>query len=217
MAASEEKIKLYSYCRSSCSWRVRIALAYKGIPYEYKAVNLAKGEQYNEDFKKLNAFCTVPVLVDNGVTISDSFAILEYLEEKYPEPSLFPADIGKKAQVRQVVNHIVASIQPLQNLAVLKRVEVLVGTEERLKWAQHVIETGFKALEMLLTAKAGKYCLGDELTMADIALVPQIGNAFRFEVDMTKFPLLKKIGEAVSVLPCVEEASPKNQPDFVAH
>ncbi|KAI5084208.1 hypothetical protein GOP47_0000377 [Adiantum capillus-veneris] len=213
--STTEKIKLYSFCRSSCSWRVRIALAYKGIPYEYVAVDLASGEQFSEDFKKLNAFSTVPVLVDNDIVIADSFAILEYLEEKYPEPSLFPADIRKKALVRQVVNHIVASIQPLQNLTVLKRIEALGGPEERLKWAQHFIKSGFEALELLLTAEAGKYCFGEEFTMADIVLVPQLGNAERFQVDMTNFPLLTKIGEAVSALPYVKEASPQNQPDFV--
>eukprot|EP00250_Pteridium_aquilinum_P015844 c22796_g1_i1 orf=56-706(+) len=216
MADSQDKIKLYSYCRSSCSWRVRIALAYKGIPYEYKAINLAQGEQFNEDFRKLNAFCTVPVLEDNGFVVADSFAILEYLEEKYPEPSLFPADIKKKALVRQVVSHIAASIQPLQNLAVLKRIEAIAGPDERLKWAQHFIETGFKGLESLLVPKAGKFCFGDEFTMADIALAPQIGNAIRHQVDMTKFPLLQKINEALTTLPWMEDASPKNQPDFVA-
>lgn len=211
----EEKMQLYSYCRSSCSWRVRIALAYKGVQYEYKAVDLAQGEQFNEDFKKLNPFCTVPVLVDSDFVLSDSFAILEYLEEKYPRPSLFPADVKKRALVRQVVNHVVASIQPLQNLAILKRVEALAGSDERVKWAQHFIESGFKGLESLLAPEAGKFCFGDEFTMADIALAGQLGNAIRFQVDMTKFPLLKRIGDAVSALPCVEDASPKNQPDFV--
>lgn len=215
MAAPEEKIKLYSYWRSSCSWRVRIALAYKGIPYEYKAINIAQGEQFSEDFKKVNSFCSVPVLVDNGFVVSESNAILEYLEEKYPEPSLFPADIKKKARVRQVVNHIVAAIQPLQNLAVLKRVAANLGSDESLKWAKHFIENGFNGLEKLLVGETGKYCFGDDFTMADVVLVPQCGNAARFQVDMTQFPLLKRICEAASGLPCVEEASPKNQPDAV--
>lgn len=215
MAASEEKIKLYSYWRSSCSWRVRIALAYKGIPYEYKAIDLVQGEQFSEDFKKLNSFCSVPVLVDNGLVISESAAILEYLEEKYPGPSLFPADIKKKARVRQVVNHIVSGIQPLQNLAVLKRVEAKSGSDERLKWAQHFIENGFNGLEKLLIGEAGKYCIGDDFTMADVVLVPQFSNAARYQVDTTQFPLLRRICEAASALPCVEQTSPKNQPDAV--
>lgn len=192
-----------------------MALAYKGLEYEYIAVNLVKGEQFTEEFKKLNSFSTVPVLVDNGFAIADSFAILEYLEEMHPHPSLFPKDLKKKAQVRQVVNHVVASIQPLQNLTVLKRIESLCGPDERLKWAQHVIENGFKGLETVLTPEAGMFCFGQEFTMADIALIPQISNAVRYQVDMSKFPLLKRIGAAASNLAWVKAAAPENQPDFV--
>ncbi|KAH7437398.1 hypothetical protein KP509_05G069400 [Ceratopteris richardii] len=213
--SNKEIVKLYSFCHSSCSFRVRIALAYKGISYEYIAINLSQGEQFSDDFKKINAFSTVPVLVDNGFIVSDSLAILEYLEEKYPEPSLFPADSKKRALVRQVVNNIVSSIQPLQNLNVLKKIEALAGSDERLKWAQYFIENGFIALEALLTTEAGKCCFGDKFSMADAVLIPQVYNARRFKVDMEKFPLLKRIAGFIEELPFVQAAKPEKQPDFV--
>lgn len=210
-----QQLKLYSYWRSSCSWRVRIALAYKGIPYEYIPVNLAEGKQFTAEFKELNPSATVPVLEDNGLVVSESVAILEYLEEKYPEPSLFPVDLKRKALVRQVVNMIVASIQPLQNLAVLKRVEAKWGSEERLQWAQYFVERGFDALEAIIQRESGKFSIGDDFTLADVVLVPQIGNAARFNVDMAKFPVLKRIGEDVRGLPWVEASSPERQLDAV--
>ncbi|XP_044927814.1 maleylacetoacetate isomerase isoform X3 [Mustela putorius furo] len=151
---------LYSYFRSSCSWRVRIALALKSIDYETIPVNLIKdqGQQFSEEFQALNPMKQVPTLKIDGITISQSLAIIEFLEETRPTPRLLPKDPKKRAQVRMISDTIASGIQPLQNLSVLKQ----VGQENQLAWAQKVIHTGFDALEQILRSTAGKYCVGDE-------------------------------------------------------
>ncbi|KAG8651729.1 hypothetical protein MANES_06G016600v8 [Manihot esculenta] len=166
MASVEEpknKLKLYSYWRSSCSYRVRIALNLKGLSYEYVPVNLVKGEQFNPEFLKLNPIGYVPVLVDGDIVISDSFAILMYLDEKYPQHPLLPRDLHKKAINYQAANIVSSSIQPLQNLAVLKYIEEKVSPDEKLPWLQYHIGKGFAALEKLLKDHAGRYATGDEV------------------------------------------------------
>ncbi|XWS45937.1 hypothetical protein CRYUN_Cryun14cG0022100 [Craigia yunnanensis] len=159
------KLVLYSYWQSSCSWRVRFALNLKGISYEYKAVNLAKGEQFSPEFEKLNPLHFVPVLVDGGVIVSDSYAILMYLEEKYPQRTLLPTDAQRKALNLQVASIISSSIQPLHMLSILKYTEEKVGPQERLLFAQTNIEKGFLALEKLLKDFAGKYATGEVVCM----------------------------------------------------
>ncbi|CAL1361517.1 unnamed protein product [Linum trigynum] len=211
MEAEGSQLKLYSYWRSSCSCRVRIALNLKGIKYEYVAVNLAKGEQSNSEFLKLNPLGFVPVLVDGEVVVSDSFAILMYLEDKYPQHPLLPSDLAKRALNYQVANIVSSSIQPFQNLVVLKFVE---GKIDPQTWARHHIERGFAALEKLLKDHAGKYATGDEVFMADLFVAPQVDGAIRrFKVDMTQFPLLLRLHEAYSELPSIQDAMPESQPD----
>ncbi|XP_076407260.1 maleylacetoacetate isomerase isoform X4 [Peromyscus maniculatus bairdii] len=170
-----DKPVLYSYFRSSCSWRVRIALALKGIDYETVPINLVKdgGQQFSEDFQTLNPMKQVPALKIDGIVIGQSLAIMEYLEETRPTPRLLPQDPQKKAIVRMISDLIASGIQPLQNLSVLKQ----VGQEKQLPWAQKVITSGFNALEQILQSTAGKYCVGDEVTMADVCLAPQVANA----------------------------------------
>ncbi|KAK1560370.1 hypothetical protein Q3G72_025883 [Acer saccharum] len=186
-----KKLQLYSYFRSSCSFRVRIGLNLKGLEYEYKAVNLVKGEQHSPEFKKLNPIGYVPVLVDGDVILSDSFAILMYLEEKYPQHPLLPSDLHKKAINYQAANIVSSSIQPLQNLAVLKYIEEKLNSDEKLSWVENHIGNGFAALEKLLKDYAGKFATGDEVYLADLFLAPQIHAAIkRFNLDMTKYPLL---------------------------
>ncbi|XP_012869472.1 PREDICTED: maleylacetoacetate isomerase [Dipodomys ordii] len=175
MSASGKPI-LYSYFRSSCSWRVRIALALKGINYETVPINLIKdgGQQFSEEFEALNPMKQVPALKIDGIIIGQSLAIIEYLEETRPTPRLLPQDPKKKASVRMISDLISSGIQPLQNLSVLKQ----MGDNPQ-PWAQKVIISGFDALEKILQSTAGKYCVGDEVSMADLCLVPQVANAER--------------------------------------
>ncbi|XP_007661065.1 maleylacetoacetate isomerase isoform X3 [Ornithorhynchus anatinus] len=209
--AAAGKPILYSYFRSSCSWRVRIALALKGITYETIPVNLIKdgGQQFTGEFQAMNPMQQVPALKIDGITISQSLAIIEYLEETRPSPSILPRDPKKRASVRMISNVIAAGIQPLQNLSVLKQVE----QEKQLAWAQQCICQGFKALEQILQGTAGKYCMGDEVSMADLCLVPQVANAERFKVNLAPYPTIKRINEALLNLEAFQVTHPCRQPD----
>uniref|UniRef100_A0A2R5LKH8 Putative glutathione s-transferase n=1 Tax=Ornithodoros turicata TaxID=34597 RepID=A0A2R5LKH8_9ACAR len=202
---------LYSYFRSSCAYRVRIALALKNIDYEYRAVSLIKdgGEQHSSEFKKLNPMSQVPVLVVDGQTLSQSLAIIEYLEEKYPGTSLLPKDPILRAKARSLAHLVASGIQPLQNLNVLQRLD----ETKRNEWCVHFISKGFQALEEMLTKTAGKYCVGDEVSVADACLVPQVYNANRFKVDMSTFPNIVRINAALVELPAFKAAHPSCQPD----
>ncbi|CAH9122177.1 unnamed protein product [Cuscuta epithymum] len=207
-------LQLYSYWRSSCSFRVRIALNLKGLDYEYKAVNLITGEQSSPEFLKINPMGYVPVLVDGDVVISDSFAILMYLEEKYPEHPLLPEDLQLKAIHFQAANIVSANIQPLQNLVILNYIEDKVGPDEKVPWCLTHIRKGFAALEELLKSHAGKYATGDEIYLADLFLVPQIyGAVNRFKMDMNEFPILSRLYEAYKEVPAIQNAMPEKQPD----
>ncbi|XP_025047957.1 maleylacetoacetate isomerase isoform X4 [Alligator sinensis] len=186
MSAALVKPVLYSYFRSSCSWRVRIALALKGITYDQVPVNLLK---------------------DGG----QQLAIIEYLEETRPNPRLLPQDQKKRAQVRMISDHIVSGIQPLQNLAVLQRVG-----EKKLEWAQHYITNGFQALERILKNTAGRYCVGDEVSMADLCLVPQVYNAERYKVDLALYPTITRINKTLLELEAFQVSHPTKQPDTPA-
>ncbi|XP_039062680.1 glutathione S-transferase zeta class-like [Hibiscus syriacus] len=221
MAAKDSpKLGLYSYWQSSCSWRVRFALNLKGISYEYKAVNLLKGEQFTPEFEKLNPLHFVPVLADGDVFISDSYAILMYLEEKYPRrpllPSLLPSNPQHKALNLQVASIVSSSIQPLHMLSTSKYLGEKVGPQEQLLFAQTNVEKGFHALEKLLKNIVGKYATGDEVYMADVFMAHQIAMATeRFKIDMSKFPSLSRIYESLKAIPEFLESSPEEQPDAV--
>ncbi|RDX94883.1 hypothetical protein CR513_22672, partial [Mucuna pruriens] len=156
-------LSLYSYWNSSCSFRVRIALNFKGIKYEYKAVDLLRGEQSDPEFLKLNPVGFVPVLVDGDVVIADSFAIIMYLEDKYPQNPLLPRDINVRAINFQVVSIVSSTIQPHQNLRLVNYIEEKVSPEETHRWTNSVIEEGFKALEKLLKDHRGRYATGDQV------------------------------------------------------
>lgn len=206
------KVVLYSYFRSSCSYRVRIALALKNIDYEYKAVSLIKdgGEQHSEDYKAVNPMEQVPALVVNGDCLTDSLAIMEYLEEAHPETTrILPKDPIKRAQSRRLSQMIASGIQPIQNLSVLQK----IGDEKKMDWGHYWIDLGFKALEKTLETTAGKYCVGDDITLADICLVPQVFNANRFKVDLLKFPTIKRIHDELILNEAFKTAHPFRQPD----
>uniref|UniRef100_A0A7N0VLG2 glutathione transferase n=1 Tax=Kalanchoe fedtschenkoi TaxID=63787 RepID=A0A7N0VLG2_KALFE len=210
----EQNLKLYSYWRSSCAHRVRIALNLKGIKYDYKAVNLLKGENFSPEFSKLNPLNFVPVLEDGDIVICDSLAIIIYLEDKYPQHPLLPTDRQKKAINYQAASIVSSGIQPLQNLSVLKYIREKVGPHEQVPWVRSHIIRGFTALEKLLQGHAGKYATGDDVYMADLFIEPQIQGAVkRFNVDMAEFPILSRLHEAYNELPAFRDAAPEKQPD----
>lgn len=205
------KPKLYSYWRSSCSWRVRIALAVKGVKYETEPVHLVKdgGQQHNEEFKTKNPMSQIPVLVYEGVSLTQSLAIIEFLEEKHPKPSLLPDNAVDRARARAIAETITSGIQPLQNLSVLQK----IGSEKKMSWAHDVIDAGLAAVEKMVAETAGTYCVGDSVSIADLCLIPQIYNATRFKVDMSKFPTLVKIQAACEKLESFKVSHPNVQPD----
>ncbi|XP_068539210.1 maleylacetoacetate isomerase isoform X1 [Anas acuta] len=212
-AAVRVKPILYGYFRSSCSWRVRIALALKGIAYDQVPVNLLKdgGQQLSAEFKAVNPMKQVPALKIDGITLSQSLAIIHYLEDTRPNPRLLPQDPKKRAQVRMISDHIASGIQPLQNLSVLKQMG-----EKKTEWAQKCITSGFQALEQVLQQTAGRYCVGDEVSMADLCLVPQVANAERFNVDLGPYPTITRINKALLELEAFKVSHPSRQPDTPA-
>ncbi|XP_071788508.1 maleylacetoacetate isomerase-like [Asterias amurensis] len=200
---------LYSYYRSSCSWRVRIALALKGIEHEYSAVNLLKSEQLGEKYLSVNPTGQVPALQIDSMVLTQSNAIIEYLDETRDAPSLLPKDPKKRFLVRELSQVISCGIQPVQNLKVLR----YIGDEKKGEWGHRAIKEGFEALEKLLEQTAGTYCVDDEITMADLCLVPQVYNANRFKVDMSKFPVISRINAALMELDSFKASHPSKQPD----
>ncbi len=176
-------IKLYNYFRSSAAYRVRIALNLKGLPFEYIPVHLTKGEQRNQAYVALNAQALVPTLVDDTITLPQSLAIIEYLDERYPRPPLLPATPTERARVRAIALAIACDIHPLNNLRVLQYLTrtLAVSDDAKNAWYRHWIDTGLSALETQLAGDAatGAYCHGAAPTLADICLVPQLANARR--------------------------------------
>uniref|UniRef100_H2ZQ97 maleylacetoacetate isomerase n=1 Tax=Ciona savignyi TaxID=51511 RepID=H2ZQ97_CIOSA len=206
-------LKLYSYWRSTCSWRVRICLELKGLPYEIIPIHLVKdgGEQNKEVYRKINPLGQVPALVFDEKVMTQSMMIMEFLEEKYKNQGvqLLPDDIFEKAKVREICEMIVSGIQPIQNLSVLNK----VGEDKKMEWGNYWITVGFKAVETVLGSCAGKYSVGDNITMADTCLIPQMANAVRFNVDMTQFPIISRINTALKDHPAFKMAHPDNQID----
>lgn len=214
-------LKLYNYFRSSTSYRVRIALEFKNLKYTYIPVHLINngGEQNSAEYRRLNPIGGVPTLVHNEITISQSLAIIEYIEEVFSSTNkLLPNDSYLKAKVKQVCEIINADIHPLQNLKVMNYLEknVSASPEAKQAWLNKWIGDGLAALENTLQPFSGKYCFGDEFTMADALLIPQMFSAQRFNVDTSRFSLLSKLNENASGLPCIQKAHPLRQPDTPA-
>jgi maleylacetoacetate isomerase len=208
---------LYSYWRSSCSYRVRIALEYKQVPYEYRAVHLVKdgGEQTKPEYRSLNPMAQVPTLIHGHLTLTQSLPILQYLEDAFPEPALLPSDSAEKAVVLSLCEDINSGMQPVQNLSVLKHIETTfnASAEDKKAWAHYWIHRGFEAFEKRLEVTAGSYCFGDQVTLVDCLLVPQVYNALRFAVDLDSFPHIKRIHETCNTLEPFIKAHPDQMPD----
>jgi maleylpyruvate isomerase len=211
-------MKLIGYFRSSAAFRVRIALNIKGIPVDHAFRHLRKGEQKLPDYAALNPQKLVPTLVlDTGEVLTQSLAILEYLEEVQPEPALLPPDPVGRARVRSLALLSTADIHPIQNLRVMAylREKYHQSEDGTFAWSQHWIETGFTAYEASVAGNpaTGIFSHGDTPTMADLCLVPQIFNAGRFKVDMKAFPTLQRIFESCMKLPAFDLAQPSKQSD----
>ncbi len=207
--------KLYGYWRSSASYRIRIALALKGLAYETVAVDLRSGQHRQDPYLEHNPQGLVPLLEDGERRISQSMAILEYLEERYPHPPLLPADLLQRARVRSLCALIACEIHPLNNLRVLQHLRTDCGWEEDAveRWYRHWIREGFALLERELRACAGRYCVGDRITMADVFLVPQVYNARRFCCPLDPFPTILRIDRACQEHMAFAQAHPDRQPD----
>ena len=210
-------MKLYGYFRSSASYRVRIALNMKGLDYDQVSVHLAKGKQYDREFSAISPQNLVPVLEDDGQLLYQSLAIIQYLEEKFPEPRLLPKDSPGRNRVRSLALISACEIHPLNNTRVLAYLTdtLKVTDEQKNAWYRHWVTVGFTALEKRLATEkeTGKFCHGDAPGFADITLVPQVANANRFKVDLTPFPTIRRINDECLKLDAFRKAMPANQSD----
>jgi maleylacetoacetate isomerase len=210
-------MELYSYFRSSASFRVRIALALKGLDADYRAVHLAKNEQFGESYAEVSATQLVPALRDGDTLIGQSLAIIEYLDETHPEPALLPRDAAGRARVRSLALDVACEIHPLNNLRVLRYLvrELKVSEDAKNGWYRHWVEQGLAAVERRLANEAGtgRFCHGDAPTLADCVLVPQIFNAQRFGCALDHVPTVMRVFEACMALPAFQQAQPSACPD----
>lgn len=213
-------MKLYGYFRSSAAYRVRIALNLKGVAYRQIAVNLREGAQFSDEYRMLNPQGMVPTLeTEDGQRLTQSLAICEYLEERYPQTPLLPEDSLARARVRALANVPACEMHPLNNLRVLKYLIGELGLDDDTKraWYHHWIAEGFTALEAMLTEQAGsgEFCHGDQPGLADICLIPQVYNAQRFGCELADYPTIMRIAERCNGLPAFAEAHPDRQPDSI--
>jgi maleylpyruvate isomerase len=213
-------MKLYSYYRSSAAYRVRIALCLKNLPYDYEPVHLLRngGEQLLPAYRALNPDGVVPTFVDDeGHAIQQSLAIIEYLEETHPEPALLPRAALDRAWVRSLALQIACEIHPLNNLRLLKylKTEFGISDEQKDAWYRHWVASGLATLEQRLAgdARTGAFCYGDTPTLADVFLIPQVFNAQRFHVDVTRYPTIERINAHAMTLEAFIAASPEKQID----
>ena len=210
-------MELYSYFRSSASFRVRIALALKGLAYDYVPVHLVKSEQLKPPFNTLSPTQLVPLLKDGDALISQSIAIIEYLDETHPQPPLLPADALGRARVRALSLDIACEIHPLNNLRVLRYLtgEMKLGEDDKNTWYRHWVETGLEAVERQLAGNpaTGRFCHGDTPTMADVLLVPQIFNAQRMDCRLDHVPTVMRVFAECMALDAFTAAQPSACPD----
>ncbi len=208
---------LYSFFNSSASFRVRIALGLKQVDVNQLPVNIRVMEHKNDAYVAKNPSASVPMLDDNGFTLGQSLAILDYLDAKHPEPRLIPADIQKRARVLEFTNLVASDIHPLNNLRVLRYLSTQLGVsdEQKTAWYNHWIAEGFTAMEALLE-KAGsqKFCFDEQVSLADCCLVPQVANALRMKCDLSPYKRVMAVYEHCNTLPAFQQAAPAKQPDY---
>jgi maleylacetoacetate isomerase len=208
-------MELYNYFRSSASYRVRIALALKGLAFDYKAVHIAKNEQFAESYAAVSAARLVPLLRDGEHVVTQSLAIIEYLDETHPQPPLLPGDAVGRARVRALALDIACEIHPLNNLRVLRYLvqSLKVSEDDKDRWYRHWVETGLEAVERQLAASPARFCHGDTPTLADCVLVPQVFNAHRFKCRTDHVPQVMRVFDACMRLDAFEKTRPDACPD----
>ncbi|MEP7706190.1 maleylacetoacetate isomerase [Paraglaciecola sp. 25GB23A] len=213
-------IKLYGYWRSSATYRLRIVLNLKDIEYEYIPVHLVKngGEQHQQNYQSLNPTELVPTLIDDDydLVLNQSMAIIEYLDERYPAINrLLPVDSADKVRVRALSQDIACDVQPITNLRIVQYLknELSLPDVEQQRWLVHWIEKGLRSVEKRLRYTAGQYCFANDITMADVCLIPQVYNALRYSIDLNAFPLIKQIYHNCNKLSVFDAAKPENQID----
>lgn len=215
----DRPLVLYGYWRSSAAYRVRMALNLKGLDYEQRFVHLVRdgGQQHGAEYRALNPHGRVPTLLHGERVLTQSPAILEYLEEVFPEPALLSGDPEGRARVRALGAVIACDIHPLNNLQVLKYLTGTLGVDEpsKLEWYRHWVANGLDAFEALLAEsdETGKFCHGDSPSLADCCLLPQVYNARRFDCDESRWANIRRICTALESIPAVDRAIPENQPD----
>ena len=210
-------MELYNYFRSSASYRVRIALALKGLEYDYLPVHLVRNEQLSPTFTELSAMQLVPVLKDGDKVLTQSMAIIEYLDEVHPEPKLLPGDAYARARIRALAQDVACEIHPVDNLRVLRYLvrEMHVSEDDKNRWYRHWVETGLAAVERQLAGHpaTGRFCHGDTPTLADCVLVPQIHNAQRFDCKLDHVPTVMRVFEECMALDAFSKTQASACPD----
>ena len=208
-------MQLYNYFRSSASYRVRIALALKGLDYDYIPVHLVKREHLDDAYTAVSASRLVPTLQDGDALLSQSLAIIEYLEETHPQPPLLPADPLGRARVRAIAQDIACEIHPLNNLRVLRYLthDLKLSEDDKNRWYRHWVETGLESVERQLAAQPARFCHGDTPTLADLTLVPQIFNAQRFNCRTDHVPQVMRVFDACMQLEAFSQTQPSACPD----
>ncbi len=212
-------MKLSTYFRSTAAYRVRIALNLKGVEHQLEAVNLFAAEHKQASFKEHNPQGLIPTLALDDQVLRQSMAILEYLEERYPQPALLPSDALERAHIRSIAQNIACDIHPLNNLRVLKYLvdDLKFSEEQKLDWYHHWLKQGFSGIETELASNESisKCCFGDQPTLADVCLIPQVYNAHRFEFSMAAYPRIMAVNDYCLSLEGFDSARPEKQADFV--
>ena len=205
---------LYGYFRSTAAYRVRIAANLKGVDLQHKYVHLRKGEQSGETYRSLNPAGLVPFWVEDGFNLAQSLAIINYLDDTYPDPPLLPVDIKSRAVCREISYSICCDVHPIGNLRVLNRLgEIGVDEEARSDWSRHWIRLAFEVIEIKLTGLQGPFAFGNMPSLADICIVPQVFNARRFGLDLNPYPRIREIDATAMTVEAFALASPERQPD----